>query len=784
MNKCKILFCIFLYILATSTVGAIQPNLLSLKSMNENLLAVNSSLVLVGSSQTITQTDTLGIVSVGTDSKNRDIGYNLSISLITASPSDSNAHEALEFCSGGFSEDVKRLRVLLNTYVQSESDLLFSLPDDPTQRDKEMERRKAAALASTKAALVLFQQSVMYKMAVCHASKNKIIPAFTVAITCTPCVIGSKKCPKVDAEGLDRIQKIANLYSGAHRLQKMKDWSLISLTGDIGDYDPKITVPPLPSNLTLSDNDIQTALTRKIERLRQKTKVDKIQLIAPVVASLSGLSQNDAIRIVDVLSSPNTTMRLAWNKIDQVIKVSDELARSRIHECTQFRGKTDLNNIASCAGYTLPDEKALYDCLSGELCRPTLAATVTLNIALITERLDLKNLALYADLPRIVDPKLSIPAFEGMAEECAKANRKDVVLMTTCLTKKQVKDQKTKDVLDCAQTAVSSKSGQIVNNCLNIALQNPRDQQLAQCLISAGSNKTEQINCSLQRAMPPEVVITLNCIREKTDTSHIDSCISDPTVKKLMEAKKCSEAGSTRDISVCLAQSVLGEGPAGKALGCMTQNAGDPKQGVACVVLQNIPGDTGRIIRCAASSGSIAGTAVCAVSPSLTPEQQIALSCAVTATTGPGYAICVGGQLTFREFMKCKDGRFAEGECFGEGNEIRKFARNILGTDIGPNSEIAKVINANLDVTRATIAFTEGAVREVEKAINDIGRGLSEAGKAASDIGKALGSGVVKTLPNVTVGSSGVNVDTPVGGIQIGGGHLVGGNIGGFEFSL
>jgi hypothetical protein len=75
------------------------------------------------------------------------------------------------------------------------------------------------------------------------------------------------------------------------------------------------------------------------------------------------------------------------------------------------------------------------------------------------------------------------------------------------------------------------------------------------------------------------------------------------------------------------------------------------------------------------NKGSYAGMATCAIAKDATPEQQIALSCAIETVGQPhAYAICVGGQLTGREISKCWDrGIAVEGGCFGPNNEIRKF---------------------------------------------------------------------------------------------------------------
>ncbi|MBF6036209.1 hypothetical protein H8F23_23420 [Pseudomonas sp. P155] len=735
-----------------------------------------------GPTMTIANTGTLGIVSVGTDKQNRNVGYRLVVAMVTVTPTDSDAREALEECSVGFSEDVKGLRTLLDSYVQSSSDMLLSLPADIGARNAEMKRRQEAAKASTQSAFALFQQAVVQKLAVCHAVKNMAIPVVSIGLTSTPCVIGSPECPFSKARGLERFQKIADLYERAQRLDKIKDWSMVAITGEVGAFDAKLTLPTLPTAITLSSSDVQANLSRRVEELRAKARAAKSELIQPVTAALAGLSSNDIVRMADVLSSPNAAVRMAWGKSDQALNVSDELARVRILECAKFQGKTKVTDIASCSGYKIIDEKSLDDCLKGDLCRPVFGDKMNFNVALLAERLNVKKLAVSADLPRLINANIQFPAYQKAAFNCANANRSDAASMVTCLSQAQFPDQKVKDVLGCAQTMVGAKRDSVITECLDIALgANSKEAQIAQCLLKAGEDGTQRMMCAAQKAMDPATAKALNCAMKVTSAKQISSCVSDPNVAKLLKAKECIDAGGdAMTISLCMAQENA-DPSTRAALSCMVQSGGDYKKGLACAAFQNVSGDAGLVLRCAASSGGDPrGTAICAVTPGLTPEQQIALSCAVTATTGPGYAACVGGQLTLKEYMNCKGYKFAEGKCFGDGNELRKFSKNVLGQDIGPNSVVAQVINVHLDVTNGTIALTESLLREggkaLEKLNNELTTGLSQAGRAAEDLAVAAAGGLAAGLnvatPNITVGSSGVSVSTPIAGVKIGDGHV------------
>jgi hypothetical protein len=60
---------------------------------------------------------------------------------------------------------------------------------------------------------------------------------------------------------------------------------------------------------------------------------------------------------------------------------------------------------------------------------------------------------------------------------------------------------------------------------------------------------------------------------------------------------------------------------------------------------------------------------VCAVGPSLAPEQQVFVSYAIETGAQPvAYAVCVGGQLTLNELDKCLGRGIGGDGCFGKNN--------------------------------------------------------------------------------------------------------------------
>ncbi|WP_077443590.1 hypothetical protein [Rhodanobacter sp. C05] len=730
-------------------------------------------------SLTTAKDETLGVVPVGVDAKGRVIGYRLVVALITPTPVDSTASATLNACASDFRGEVQDLGDLLDMYVQTSSNMLISLPGDITARNAEIKRREDTAIAATQSAFTLFEQRVARKLSVCYATKNMTVPAISIGLVSSPCTIGSMDCPAKGLEDAVRFQKIANLYDRAGRLEMLKDWTLVAPTGELGSFDAKLTLAPLKAQITLTPADLLGDLNRRVEQIRLSEKIAKNALIQPVVAALAGLSRNDIVRMADVLSSPNATVRMAWSKTDQATKISDALARVRLLECTRFQGKTTVKDIGTCAGYNLKidDDKVLDDCLSGALCRPEFATNMKFDVALLAERVDLKKLATSADLPRIVNPNLTFSAYQKAAFECANANKQDKSGMMTCLIQAQYEDKKVKEVLGCAKNMVSGTTS-ADTDCLDVALgPQSKEAKMARCLLGAGLDLNQRMICAAQKSMDAKTAAAMDCVMNTKLVKLMSQCVSDPTINKLMKANECLDAGDRMAVALCLAEGATTDPNTVKAIDCLTKNGGAYTKGIACIALGNVKGDAGLILRCAASSGGDPrGTAICAVSPGLTPEQQIALSCAVTAATGPGYAACVGGQLSLKEFMNCQHSRFAEGPCFGDGNELRKFAKNVLGQNIGANSVVAQVVNVQLDSIKGTIALTEGILRGGSKLASDLGKGLSQAAQAANDLGNAaiggLAAGVNAATPNITVGSSGVSVKTPGGSLRVGNGHF------------
>jgi hypothetical protein len=167
---------------------------------------------------------------------------------------------------------------------------------------------------------------------------------------------------------------------------------------------------------------------------------------------------------------------------------------------------------------------------------------------------------------------------------------------------------------------------------------------------------------------------------------------------------------------------------------------------------QQVLGDDGRYYaNCLAQNReSTSAALVCALAKDLTPEQQIALNCAITTGGEPhAFAVCAAGQLTAREIDKCwKYGVATDEGCFGPNNEIRKYWNSVDGTlkhAFGENSEAYKAFTFYKNNVAAP-----GPGHEVVRAANTVIRDLREGPGPGNDVVQAATaiSGGVQSVAN------------------------------------
>lgn len=262
------------------------------------------------------------------------------------------------------------------------------------------------------------------------------------------------------------------------------------------------------------------------------------------------------------------------------------------------------------------------------------------------------DLALSSPLPRILLDNM--PASQQFAAARACAERSETgAEFGLCLTESQLLDDRSKQALQCAR--LTSRTRKI--DCMLSAI-GGEDAEKARCLIRADGN-ADRVLCLVSEDTPEEVAEALEC---------------------------ASKPGASYE-----------------SIG-------------SCMLSMNIPGEAGRLANCAGSAGGNAmGAAICVAGNGLSPEQRILLQCAAQSADPSSYGVCVGGQLALKEFANCQDKNFAEGSCFGENNEIRKFIRNIGLGDISEESVVAKMINGPLDLVKYNVRVAEGLAEGIGK---------------------------------------------------------------------
>lgn len=119
------------------------------------------------------------------------------------------------------------------------------------------------------------------------------------------------------------------------------------------------------------------------------------------------------------------------------------------------------------------------------------------------------------------------------------------------------------------------------------------------------------------------------------------------------------------------------------------------------------------------NQGDYKAAAVCSFAKDLTPEQQIALSCAISTGGSPkAFVGCTAGKLTDREFKKCwANGVGTPTGCFGPNNSMRTWSKSI-------RDEVCKATGGGSDTCNAFTYWQKnvmlpGQNNEAVKAFNN-----------------------------------------------------------------
>lgn len=485
-------------------------------------------------------------------------------------------------------------------------------------------------------------------------------------------------------------------------------------------------VPPAPE-------EVQKQLQRYINAAH--TGSSRLPDLSYVVPSLLGVSKESLVHMLDLVNHPFAASLLMPQSGGLVLsEISDEVARSRLMECAQLRGNLDFDGIQKCAGITL-DESALLRCLNNADCLPAYDRDALAAILAIKDPGDLAKIAEQTVFPRVASAVKDLKDWESKAETCGVANKGDQVASAKCLLQKTLTPSDYAAV-ECVQATRSPSVHQKqLLECVSKLVKDGPEKQALDCWSDGKRSPSDAARCAALASAPVEVQKAIACaenLRNRPSAAVLISCAGSISAEDQKLLTCIADANTSTAKSLCVGGRYLPT-ESKPLIACAQSSNGDWKDMALCVAAEKIPlkGDAGKAIACGLKNGgNYAGTALCLAggTTGLTAEQQIVLQCAVTSAAPPAFAICVSGQLAFKEFLQCKDVRVGEGACFGKNNEIRRFVRNLGLGDIGPNSEVAKVMDLHVDVLRFQYALAEKGVVEISSGISDIAKVIADVG--------------------------------------------------------
>ena len=389
--------------------------------------------------------------------------------------------------------------------------------------------------------------------------------------------------------------------------------------------------------------------------------------------------------------------------------LQDEIARTRLYECANYRGDRVVDHVAQCAGYKIT-EPELISCLAGDHCLPTFDQAADVGAMLLSSA-NIEDLASQAVIPRpfrqFDDKDLEAAVSEYRA--CATANRAEDQIKA-CMGLKQIPPEIQKSANCFLDNKVTNKL-----ECVAVSKDDAaRLEALKKCAGDANPP-----SCAVKAALPAEVQCVIAAKKPQDLTCAAGS------------------VGTAGAIAVCFtsapndfekARCIMGDKlpkEAGLVANCFSKNS-DPSALLVCSASGALPAEQALFVRCAAQSGfNPMGTGVCAAGSflHLNPGQQIILQCAAAGGTPPTMAVCVIGQFTFRELAGCRTASFGQSGCFGEGNELQKLAKALTGSNISSKSVVGQLLVLHIDAANA-------AITGVGNALKNAAHGAQVAGKS------------------------------------------------------
>jgi hypothetical protein len=644
----------------------------------------------------------LAPVVVGRSSRGSPIGYRLELLvLVPANLDDSVELRVRQSVSRILDPIAVQLRTDIDALPGLEESAATQVPDNQTI-DQHFNQYAGATFGATRDKL--FAASIQFYQRFSQAFP-KLAGANLLAISLRPCA--DPACPLGEF-----AQRPIN--RSTDRFGKLYGWLHTSgLTAVTVPYvlDPKGSLVPTTARLDkgyewhadFSKAVLQAAFTNAALRAR------RVQVpLSYSSAELAGLSREAAAHIVDVFDSAYAAgAPLPSNPAAVLMGISDELGRARLNECVRLRGAFDPADAGICAGYKVTQAE-ITNCLSGRECSPAFGGQVNLDSMTLNVHTTLAYFSQNAALPRV--DLGTLDQVTALAKGCQKAGAQ----AGYCLVKASLtRDPTAQKALVCIQGARPGASGALLN-CAKASLSHDQQAQIA-CFQDHAKDYKALALCATGSALPPQAQKFVGCV---TNAQQTNAGLEDAAVC-LGAAAGSREAGCLaahkddwQSAALCMAGDHIPPQVQG-AVQC-AQNSDSLAGFGVCMVASQGSGEAQRIAACyAESQGMPAAVAVCLAAKNLTQDQRIVLECAAqTSGAVPATAVCVGGKMAMREMMNCQGKNFGEGKCFGEGNEIRKFAKSI-GLEIGPHSVVADIVNVQLRITDATVTPVLKAATDV-----------------------------------------------------------------------
>jgi hypothetical protein len=475
---------------------------------------------------------------------------------------------------------------------------------------------------------------------------------------------------------------------------------------------------PPPANLAEAQ--------KAFERYASKTRAENGAPITIAAAQAAGISLEVAYRFVDVIQDPARALSLLPSVASSgLLEVQDEIARTRIKSCVDFRGAQTLAQVTSCAPYQM-SETELRDCLGGANCRPKLAAAGLVNAVLITRPQNANELANQL-LPNLSKLQNQEARLADLSTECAK-ERKPPKGIAACALKRALPGEveiaeSYREAATCMASAPDANKKLACAPKGSIPENTKRAVEVASCFKGAKTKSAVSDCVTASLAVPSTVTALITCQSGATPAA-----IADCAKKSLgpnVAAYSCYEkaAGDRTKIAMCAAGVVFKNEDIQKLTQCSsTEVAALAYCMKGDKLIASLPPSLQKPAQCVASTGADPmGIAVCMAADGLTPDQRILLQCAASTGGEPdSFAVCIGGQFLMKTILACSHAKFGDGPCFGPSNDLQKFIKLALGKEIVPSSVVGQIINLNID----SVKFTVAAAQQTAKGLEELGKNV------------------------------------------------------------